>query len=85
MIKMEDLKKALQEDKVIIGKDRVLKRLRVGKLSKVYLASNCPKLVKEDVNHLAKLYKIQVVQAKENNEQLGTICKKTFSISVLGY
>ena len=82
---MEDLKKALQENKVIIGKDRVLKKLRIGKLNKVYLASNCPSIIKDDIKHLAKINKIQVIEAKQDNEQLGIICKKPFSISVLGY
>ncbi len=82
---MEDLKKALQENKIIIGADRVLKKLRVGKLEKVYLSSNCPMRMKEDIEHLAKLHKISVISMKEDNEQLGTICKKPFSISVLGY
>ena len=82
---MEDIKKALQEEKVIIGKDRVLKKLRIRKLEKVYLASNCPLQAREDIKHLAKIYNIKVVEAKEDNEQLGIICKKQFSISVLGY
>ena len=82
---MEDLKKALQDNKVIIGKDRVLKKLRIGKLEKVYLSSNCPEVLKEDINHLAKIHKIKVIETGKDNEQLGTFCKKTFSISVLGY
>ena len=82
---MEDLKKALQENKVIIGADKVLKKLRNGKLEKVYLSSNCPDNLKDDIKHLAKIHKIEVVESKEDNEQLGTICKKQFSISVLGY
>ena len=82
---MEDLKKALQENKVIIGKDRVLKRLRIGKLEKVYLASNCPKSFKDDIKHLADIHKIKVIESNSDNEQLGIICKKQFSISVLGY
>ncbi len=82
---MEDLKKALQENKVIIGTDRVLKRLRIGKIKKVFVASNCPQILREDIKHLAKLHKIEVAETKEDNEQLGVICKKQFSISVLGY
>lgn len=82
---MEELKKALQEEKVIIGKDRVLKKLRIGKMEKVYLSSNCPLQARDDIKHLAKIHNIKVVEAKEDNEQLGVICKKPFSISVLGY
>ena len=82
---MEDLKKALQTNKVIIGRDKVLKKLSIGKLQKVFLASNCPENTKEDIKHLSKIHKIDVVETKEDNEELGVICKKTFSISVLGY
>ena len=82
---MEDLKKALQENKVIIGMDRVLKKLRIGKLQRVYLSSNCPENFKEDIKHLGKIHKIEIIEAKKDNEELGIICKKQFSISVLGY
>ena len=82
---MKELKQALKDNKVIIGTDRVLKKVRIGKLSVVYLASNCPQVVKEDVKHYANLYNIKVNELKENNEELGVICKKHFFISVLGY
>ena len=82
---MKELRQALKDNKVIIGTDRVLKKVRIGKLSIVYLASNCPQVVREDVKHYSKLYNIKVNELKENNEELGTICKKHFSISVLGY
>ena len=41
--------------------------------------------MKEDIKHFAKINNVKVVEAKEDNEQLGIICKKQFSISVLGY
>ena len=34
---MEDLKKALQENRVIIGADRVLKKLRNSNIKKVFI------------------------------------------------
>ena len=82
---MEDLKKMLQENRVVMGADIVLRKLRIGELKKVYLASNCPKNLREDIKHLSKIHNISVVEAKEDNEALGTICRKPFSISVLAY
>ena len=82
---MKELKQALKDNKVIIGTDKVMRMLRNGKLTNIYLASNCPSNTKDDINHYAKLYNIKVNELKENNEVLGIICKKTFSISVLGY
>jgi len=81
---MESLKEAIEQGKVIIGADRTLKLLRKGELKEVYLSSNCPKQVKEDIEHYAKLHSIQLFRLKESNEELGVLCKKPFSISVIG-
>lgn len=79
-----ELKKALKND-VIFGTDRVIKRLKLGKLKKVFLAKNCKEDVKEDVLYYAKLAKIDVIELKIPNDEVGMICRKPFSISVLGY
>ena len=81
---MKDLKEALKDKKTIIGAKRTLKFLKLGKLKKVYIASNCPKDIKDDVDHYAKINDIDVIDLKENNEELGILCKKSFFISVLG-
>ncbi|MEK6835266.1 MAG: 50S ribosomal protein L30e [Nanoarchaeota archaeon] len=81
---MEELKKLIKENKVIMGTNMVMRNLKLGKLKQVYLASNCPETTREDIKHYAKLNNIKVNELKENNEELGTICKKPFSISVLG-
>ena len=82
---MAELKKLVKEGKIIIGTNKVMKTLKLGKLKEVYLSSNCPKYTKDDVKHYAKLNNVKVNELKESNEELGTICKKPFSISVLGY
>ena len=81
---MKDLKEALKEKKVVMGTKSTLRLLKIGKLKKVYTASNCPENIKDDVSHYAKISNIEVVDLKENNEELGTLCKKSFFISVLG-
>ncbi len=79
---LEELKKALKEEKLVYGKDRVLKMLRAGKASELYFASNCPITLKEESKNLAKIDNVKFYELKETNEELGTICKKTFSISI---
>ena len=81
---MKDLKEALKENKVIIGTDRTLKLLKLSKLKRVYISSNCPGDVKSDIEHYSKLNNIPMINLKENNEELGALCKKPFFISVLG-
>ncbi len=80
---MQTLKEAIESKKIIIGKERTLKLLRKGSLQQVYIASNCPKNVKEDVSHYSKLFDIPISQLKENNEELGILCKKPFAISII--
>ncbi|MEK6973712.1 MAG: ribosomal L7Ae/L30e/S12e/Gadd45 family protein [Nanoarchaeota archaeon] len=81
----EDLRKALKEGSLIYGTDKTVKMLKNGKLSAIFLASNCPSKTREEIKSLANLGGIKVKELKETNEELGTICKKTFSISVASY
>jgi large subunit ribosomal protein L30e len=80
---MEELKEALKDKKAIIGTDRTLKNLKMNKVKKVYISSNCDENVKDDLKHYCKLYSIPLIELKENNEELGIVCKKPFAISVL--
>ncbi|MDP3699134.1 MAG: ribosomal L7Ae/L30e/S12e/Gadd45 family protein [Nanoarchaeota archaeon] len=80
---MKDLKAKLQDGKVIVGKERVLKHLREKTLAKVFMASNCPKTLKEDIANFANLTKVPVIELSLNNEELGLFCKKNFFIAVL--
>ncbi len=85
MTNVDDIKKKIKEEKVIIGTERTIKVLKLGKVEKVFLTSNCPSDVKEDIEHYAKLAKIKVVKLKQPNVELGVICKKPFPISVLSF
>ena len=81
---IEDIKKELKEKKILIGTDRVVKNLVTGKLDKIYLSSNCSDDVKKEIKHYSKLNNTKVIQLKLPNDELGAVCKKPFSISVLG-
>ncbi len=81
---LKELKAKLQENKVIIGTEKVLKHLTGKKLSKVYLAKKCPQEIKEDIRYYAEMAKVPVIELGMDNEELGLFCKKGFFISVLG-
>jgi len=82
---MDDLNKALKEGKLIFGTERTMKMIKSGKAHKIFLASNCDENVKEDIMHYSKITKIEVEQLEIPNEEIGMMCKKPFSISVLCY
>ncbi|MFH1850279.1 MAG: ribosomal L7Ae/L30e/S12e/Gadd45 family protein [archaeon] len=78
------IREALKQKKAVIGAKSTLKKLKLGKLSTVYLSSNCPEDMIKDIGHYGKLAKTSIKQLTHNNEELGVICKKEFLISVLG-
>lgn len=79
-----ELKKLLESKKLVVGADRVLKLAKAGKLSKIFISSNCQQSAKESLAHYAKISGTAVVELAYSNSQLGTLCKKPFAISVLG-
>ncbi len=81
---LEDLKKHLKTKNLIYGTERTMKLLRHGNLSKVYLSSNTPKDIIADTEYYSKLSGIEIVKLDIPNEELGTFCKKTFSVAVIG-
>lgn len=84
MANVEDIRKLLKEEKLIVGTNRVVKDLKLGKLKLVYVTSNCPDKIKENIRYYAGMAKTEVVELKMANDSLGTLCKKPFSISILG-
>lgn len=80
---LTDIKKLLKTENLMIGTDRTLKELKLGKISKVYLTSNCPKDIMETIEHYKKVSDIEVAKLDIPNDELGTFCKKPFPISVL--
>ena len=88
MIKMADIvaeiKKLVKEERIVIGADETIKGLRTGRFEKIYLASNCSDKIKEDISHYADIAGVEVVDTGVANDELGDVCKKPFSISVMG-
>lgn len=79
----KEIKKALKEENVIIGTEITLKNLKQGKIARIYLSSNCQSATKDEISHLAEINKTKIIELGINDEELGVICKKPFSISVL--
>ena len=78
-----EIKKLIKAKKVIIGTQRTVKSLRLGKVDKVLLSSNCAEQAVNDINYYAGLSKAEIIMVRYPNDELGVICKKPFSVSVL--
>ncbi|MGM5485168.1 MAG: ribosomal L7Ae/L30e/S12e/Gadd45 family protein [Nanobdellota archaeon] len=81
---MEEIKKAVEQGNIVIGTERTLKELKKGNLGKVFVSSNCPAEVLEDLDHYTSIASVEKEQLEMYNDALGTLCKKPFPVSVLG-
>ncbi|RDD52691.1 50S ribosomal protein L30 [Nanoarchaeota archaeon NZ13-N] len=76
--------KSYSEDKIVLGSKRTIKYLKLGKISKVYVANNVPEEVLEDLKYYASLSNIEVKETNLSNVEIGIVLKKPFKVSVIG-
>jgi len=72
-----------QPEKLVIGSRRTIKYLKLGKVSKVFIAKNAPEDIRSDIEYYAKLGNVEVINVNLNNEELGAVLKKPFKVAVL--
>ncbi|MEK6827998.1 MAG: ribosomal L7Ae/L30e/S12e/Gadd45 family protein [Nanoarchaeota archaeon] len=78
-----EIKKMLKAGNIVIGTERAMKNLKLGKVQKVLMSSNCPARVESNINYYAGLSGAELYKLDYPNDELSVICKKPFSISVL--
>ena len=78
-----EIKKLLKAGNVLLGTERTLKSLRLGRIEKVLLSSNVNEKAEKDINYYAGLSNTEVQKLDIPNDELGVVCKKPFSISVI--
>ncbi len=81
---LDEIKKLLKTKKLILGSERTIKGLKTGKIFKVVYSLNCPQDIKSDIEQYCSIGNIDAVRLDIENDELGIICKKPFSISVIG-
>ncbi len=80
---VDAIQKALAQNKALLGTKQTLKQIKAGTISQVYLSTNVPSAVSDDVMHYAELTKTPVEKLSMDNEELSVICKKPFRISIV--
>ena len=79
-----EIKKIIKVGKIVFGTETTLKNLKLGKIEKVLVSSNCPGNVEKSVLHYSSLSGAKAEKLRFANDELGVICKKPFSVSVFG-
>jgi large subunit ribosomal protein L30e len=78
-----ELRKIVKAGNTILGTERTIKNLKLGKVQKVLVSSNCPANVEKSIGYYAGLSNAEFYKLNYPNDELSVICKKPFSISVL--
>jgi large subunit ribosomal protein L30e len=81
---ISEIKNNLKNKRLVLGTGLTVKQLKRGNISKVFLSSNCPESVKKDVAHYSQVAGVEVEDLGIPNTELGTVCKKPFSVSIVG-
>ncbi|MDD3175258.1 MAG: ribosomal L7Ae/L30e/S12e/Gadd45 family protein [Candidatus Nanoarchaeia archaeon] len=81
---MEEIRKLLDSDKMIIGLKRTIKALRKSNVAKVFLAKDCPESFLEDIEYYGNFSEVQIEKLDIPCDELGSVCKKPFHITVIG-
>ena len=74
---------AVDTGKVILGSNKSIQAIKLGNGELVVLAANAPKTLKDDVEIYSKLSEIPVHIFDGSSVELGSICGKPFTVSVL--
>ncbi len=77
------IKEKIKRDKVVIGYKTVIKSLKSDRPELIVLASNTPEDKKKMIELNAKISKVQVKEYPKDSVDLGLLCGKPFSVSVL--
>ena len=70
--------------KLLLGMKTTIKAIRQSAVSKVFIAKNCPEVIAEDIQHYCSIADIVVERLNIDCDELGTLCKKPFYVSVIG-
>ena len=80
---LDEIKKNIGKERMLIGQNQTMKNLKLGKVEKVFLASNCKPSFRKDLEYYCELNKTPLTVLSVPNDELGIVCKKQFAISVL--
>lgn len=81
---LDEIKNNLKGKRLVLGTEMTVKQLKRGKVSKVFISSNAPASVKKDIAYYCSIGGCSFENLDVPNDELGIVCKKPFSVSVVG-
>jgi large subunit ribosomal protein L30e len=78
------VRSAVDSNNVVLGTKETLKKIMVGKVKFVVVASNCEKSSREDLDRYSKMSGTEVKEFEGSSVELGEVCGKPYVVSMLG-
>jgi large subunit ribosomal protein L30e len=77
------IKTRTKENRVILGYNTVMKSIKNGNPELIVVANNLPDDRRKIIEHNAKIAKIELKEYPNDSVNLGLVCGKPFTVSVL--
>jgi len=74
---------AVKTGKVVLGANEALGSAKAGKARLIFVASNTPVELRENIEYYGKLSEVPVVAYKSNSVDLGMVCGRKFAVTAL--
>jgi ribosomal protein L30E len=80
---IDKIKKAINDNTLLIGENSTKRALKSGKVSMVAVSKNVPGIVEKELESLCKISKCEFEKLDKDNLELGVTCRKPFGVCVL--
>jgi len=80
---IDKIKKAIDDNKLVIGENSTKRALKSGKIEIVVVSKNVPAIVEKELESLCKIGKCEFAKLDKDNLELGVTCRKPFGVCVL--
>ena len=83
---LKELEKYLKDkpEILIFGTNLNLKNLKLANISELFIANDCPTLIREKVLNYSKLSNLKLEELKKSKVELSILCEKNFPVSIIG-
>ncbi|MBS3163031.1 ribosomal L7Ae/L30e/S12e/Gadd45 family protein [Candidatus Woesearchaeota archaeon] len=81
---LDKLKQILKDkNKLTLGADETVKKIKQGKVQTIFIAKDCKPLTRDTLLSYKKKGDLEIFELDINSAEIGILCKKQFLISVL--